>query len=97
MRKFKAKSDCWFDEGSEAILECDYSGKEVFGLFSGIRFGKQDEEVCRFDEFEEIIDDHKIEKRITESVDTYCLSTHNTPATQIAYSIGYYGKITRMN
>lgn len=40
----------WFDEGTEAIflLEC---GSEC-ALFSGIKDGIGDEEVCGYDEFE---------------------------------------------
>jgi hypothetical protein len=61
--KFIAKKDNegnlpWFDEGTECMLIDDYRKAEKSpwpcGLFSGLRNGKYDEEICTFDEFEEI-------------------------------------------
>lgn len=39
----------WFDKGTEAFLfaECENG----LGLFSGLRNGQPDEELCSFDEF----------------------------------------------
>ena len=47
----------WFDKGTEAILIDDYRNEVNgynAGLFSGTRDGSEDEEICSFDEFEEI-------------------------------------------
>ena len=51
--KYIAKANTWFDEGTEVRLIDRYS--EEFGLFIGMKDGKEDEEVCRFDEFEEVV------------------------------------------
>lgn len=52
MKKFIAKPDTWFDEGTEAILLAQYAPDCLAGLFSGIKDGHPDEEGCGFDEFE---------------------------------------------
>lgn len=53
--KLIAKSDTWFDKGTEVELLQEITS--LSGLFLGTRNGKPDEEVCRYDEFEEIEDD----------------------------------------
>ena len=51
----KYKSDgTWFDEDSIVRLIDDYRPKMDSGLFIGFRNGAIDQEVCTFDEFEEI-------------------------------------------
>ena len=55
-RKFIAKPDTWYDEGTEAKLLADYGPESTGGLFIGIKDGVEDEEGCSFDEFE-IIED----------------------------------------
>ena len=66
MKKYIAKNDTWYDEGTEAefigaLIEAyDFDGTySPSGLFRGIKDGKIDEEMCCFDEFEviEIPDD----------------------------------------
>jgi len=63
-KKFISKRGEWFDEGTEAKLiseEFNYNKENQFdlcnlwGLFSGIRNGKPDEEACSFDEFDIIL------------------------------------------
>lgn len=60
MIKYITKKDQWFDEGTEAKLIDDYRDEKqpgfICGLFEGIREGRLDEEVCNFDEFEQIDD-----------------------------------------
>jgi hypothetical protein len=67
-KKFIAKLNTWFDEGTEARLEDDYTngleksrwqcscgGNHLtcgMGLFSGLKNDKLDEEVCTFCEFD---------------------------------------------
>ena len=51
MRKFIAKPNTWFDEGTEATLLFQYHPDCEAGLFLGIRNGKEDEEGCGFEEF----------------------------------------------
>lgn len=46
----------WFDKGTEATLIDDYRPQMPSGLFSGLKDGKPDEEICGFDEFQEIED-----------------------------------------
>lgn len=42
----------WFDTNSEAFLIDDYRPQGMnSGLFSGVKDGKKDEEICCFDEF----------------------------------------------
>lgn len=63
--RYKVKPNQYFDEGTYAYLEDDYSDKAVvcgehnktcgLGLFTGIKNGKEKEEVCSFCEFEEPI------------------------------------------
>jgi hypothetical protein len=54
-RYYVAKLDTWFDKGTGATLVDDYRlvGLNT-GLFRGIRDGQIDEEVCQFDEFDEV-------------------------------------------
>lgn len=65
MKKYIAKPNTWFDEGSEAILIDDYAGLLPFGLFEGWRVCqnplsenrklheiRRDQEDCNWDEFE---------------------------------------------
>lgn len=69
MKKYIVKPDTWFKEGTEVILIDDYRPKMNCGLFSGITICEnpssegmfrnigeeyEDEEVCDFNEFEEI-------------------------------------------
>ncbi len=50
MTKYIALPDTWFDVGTEAELLFEVI-PEATGLFRGIRDGKEDEEVCGYDEF----------------------------------------------
>lgn len=50
-KKYIAKPNTWFDEGTEAKLLADCG---FFGIFEGIREGKPDEETCLYEEFEVI-------------------------------------------
>ena len=56
--RYIAKKDTWFDEGTEVKLIFDYRkvkrhpDDDDWGLFSGIRDGRPDEEVCSLDEFD---------------------------------------------
>jgi hypothetical protein len=64
MKRYIAKKDEWFKEGTEAFLVADMQSD--FGLFSGIRINQGesklcaigeeylDEEMCSFDEFDTI-------------------------------------------
>jgi hypothetical protein len=57
MVRYIAKSDTWFDVGTECELLADYRPQATFGLFRGLRTTKlverhEDEEICSFDEFE---------------------------------------------
>jgi len=60
MKKYLVKNgssqedEAWFNPGTIARLIDDYRGKMDAGLFIGYRNGLIDEEVCNFDEFEEI-------------------------------------------
>ncbi len=50
-------SEPWFDAGTEAKLIDDYRLEKTpidCGLFEGTKDGKIDQEVCPFDEFEEV-------------------------------------------
>ena len=47
----RARPDTWFDAGSLVTLGTDYRPQLNAGLFSGLRGGKLDEEVCLFAEF----------------------------------------------
>ena len=49
-----AKPGEWFDEGTFVELIDDYRPDMDAGLFRGYRNGRIDEEVCPFDEFDEI-------------------------------------------
>lgn len=54
--RYIAKPNTWFDEGTVAYLVDDYRKyRNSFlydsGLFSGYHNGKEDEEICPFDEF----------------------------------------------
>lgn len=52
-KKFIAKKDTWYDEGTEAKLLFVMTNVQPYGgLFSGIKDGRLDEEGCSFDEFE---------------------------------------------
>jgi len=42
----------WFKEGIVALCLDDYRPDINSGLFRGFKDGRQDEEVCTFDEFE---------------------------------------------
>jgi hypothetical protein len=43
----------WFDKGTEVTLIDDYRKDNLnSGLFYGIKYGKRDEEICSFEEFE---------------------------------------------
>lgn len=68
--KYRAKSNTWFDEGTEVKLIDDYRPQWNAGLFEGIRtcenplsenrkLGEKyfDGEVCNFDEFDEVEED----------------------------------------
>ena len=55
-RKLRARPDTWFDAGSLVTLIDDYRPQLNAGLFSGLRGGKLDEEVCVFAEFEEFFE-----------------------------------------
>ena len=48
MKRYISKGN-WFDKGTEAELIADCV---VHGLFRGIKDGKEDEELCPFEEFE---------------------------------------------
>jgi hypothetical protein len=56
--KYIALPGTWFDAGTEAILLADCRQSDTgligVGLFEGIHNGKPDQEMCGFDEFEEI-------------------------------------------
>lgn len=55
--RYIAKPDTWFDAGTDVTLIDDFSDHGwMIGLFGGLRHGRRDEEVCRFEEFE-VIDD----------------------------------------
>lgn len=62
MKRYFAKPDTWFKEGTEVevIVDCRNDPKYPMniGLFSGIRDsdGLLDEEQCSFDEFDEVED-----------------------------------------
>lgn len=49
-KKYIAKPNTWFDEGTEATLICEITSE--YGLFSGIKDGKEDEEGCLYEEFD---------------------------------------------
>ena len=52
-----SKPDEWFDAGTIATLIDDYRTEGLnSGLFSGLRNGELDEEICPFDEFD-IVDE----------------------------------------
>lgn len=53
MKKYISNGD-WFDKGTEAelIADCTMPGSEPWGIFRGIRNGKEDEEGCGYDEFD---------------------------------------------
>ena len=55
-RKFYARPGTWFDAGSLVTLVDDYRPHLNAGLFSGLRGGKPDEEVCFFEEFLESVE-----------------------------------------
>jgi hypothetical protein len=48
-----AKPGTWFDAGTEANLICEVVPGES-ALFTGIRNGRPDDEVCGLDEFDEV-------------------------------------------
>jgi hypothetical protein len=59
--KYIAKSSSWFDEGTEVIL-IDYlytspadSGEDM-GVFEGLRNGKRIQEICKYSEFEVVVE-----------------------------------------
>jgi len=49
VKRFFAKPDTWFDEGTEAELVADCG---AFGIFLGQHLGKPDEESCGWHEFD---------------------------------------------
>ena len=58
--KYISKKNEWFDEGTEAIPVTeiwDVNETEKAAIFSGIRNGKPDEEMCGLDEFNIIEED----------------------------------------
>ena len=57
MKKYIAKSDTWFDEGTEAKLLGELINE--VGLFRGIHNGEEDEELCPLEEFNVIETDIK--------------------------------------
>jgi len=56
MKRFFAKKDTWFDEGTEAFIYEDttvrFGDGDSTALFSGIKDGHPDEEVCSLNEFD---------------------------------------------
>jgi hypothetical protein len=74
MTKYKAKPDTWFDDGTIVELIDDYRSTTPAipncGLFRGYKDGKLDEELCDFDEFEEIEDEEKTlpENRMSKAI-----------------------------
>ena len=54
MRKYISKGE-WFDAGTECelVVDCTMGGVPM-GIFSGLRNGLPDEELCGLDEFDVI-------------------------------------------
>ena len=61
--KYISKGE-WFDKGTEAKLISKY--RSGWGLFEGIRDGKEDEEICTFDEFD-MVEENGRKKRKDKS------------------------------
>ena len=53
---YVVKKDTWFDAGTRAKLIADCRPQINSGVFEGIKDGKLDEELCEFEEFEEMIE-----------------------------------------
>ena len=51
MKRYIAKSDCWFDQDTEADLIDDYRPEVQSGLFFGMKDGHLTYQICNFDEF----------------------------------------------
>jgi hypothetical protein len=51
--KFVARADTWFDEGTVAELDGDvFDMKYTSAIFNGIKYGKENGEVCSIFEFD---------------------------------------------
>jgi hypothetical protein len=51
--KFIARSETWFDEGTEAFIDGDvFDGLCTSALFDGIKDGEEDGEICSIFEFD---------------------------------------------